>query len=50
MAEEAGKTAWEGRLAKWGGWPGAVAGLVLWRAGWGGGPGRVAGRVRRLAG
>ena len=58
VAEEAGKTAREGRPAGWGGWQGAVAGRVLWRArccgrpgqvvgraGWGGWQGRVAGRV-----
>ena len=50
VAEEAGKTAREGRPAGWGGGWDGVEGQVLWRAGCCGGPGRVAGRVGWRAG
>ena len=59
VAEEAGKTAREGRLAGWGGGqgevagrprPGVVVGRVGWQAGSGGGPGGEAGQVGRRAG
>ena len=53
VAEEAGRVewlGWMGWLARWGGWPGGVAGLVGWWAGWGGVQGGLGGLVSWLAG